>query len=212
MRTLVALAALGLLSGACGGGGGAGETGEGAGERRTSITQQEIEQVLLGVEDVPAGYTASPPEGGAADLVICRGIAELREAVAQDVSARARFTGPDLMSTIGQEAYFDPAATHGVARLRRIFDECDQVTTTVQGRSVTLDVSERPFASYGDESAAFRVSGSVMGVPFGADFAAVSLGGVVSLVYAAGVGADHAEELERLVEVTYAKQDRVTRP
>jgi hypothetical protein len=208
VRKLVALVAVGLLAGACGDGAG---TEAATDKRAASISQEQIEGILLEHHEVPSGYAVSPAEGGAADLVLCSGLAELRAEVAEGVSARGRFTGPDQISTIGQEAYFDPAGTNGVTRLREIFAACDRVTTKVQGRPVELAVKERPFRSYGDESAAFRVSGELLGLPFGADFAAVSLGGVVSLVYAGGVGNDHGEVLERLVDLTYAKQERVTR-
>jgi hypothetical protein len=207
IRKLMALVAMAVALGSCGGGG---DPEVAADARPTPVTQEQIEQVLLSADELPAGYTVAAAEGGAADLVLCAGIAELRKEMSEEVSARARFTGPDQISTVGQETYFDAAGTRGVEHLRRVFAACDQVTVTVQGRKVELKVSERSFDRYGEESAAFRVSGALLGLPFGADFAAVSQGGVVNLVYAAGLGSDHGEQLEKLVEITYAKQERVT--
>ena len=206
MRRLATVLAVGMAVSGCGGGDPDGV----AQSRPRPVTQEQIEQVLLSADELPAGYTVAAAEGGAAEVVLCAGIAELRREVAKDVSARARFTGPDQISTVGQETYFDASGTRGVDHLRRIFAACDQVTATVQGRKVELKVSERSFERYGEESAAFRVSGALLGVPFGADFAAVRQGGVVNLVYAAGLGRDHSEQLENLVELTYARQERIT--
>lgn len=209
MRIFTAVLATGFFLGACGNGAG---TTTARDTPRTTVTQEQLEKVLLAPDDVPTGYLPSDQTRGPADIVLCRGLAELREGVARGVAASARFTGPDLISTVGQETYFDPAGTRGVAHLRKIFAACDETTTTIQGQQVTLEVAEQPLDGYGEESAAFRVSGSVMGLRFSADFAAVGLGGVVNLVYAAGVGPDHTDELENLVEVTYHRQERLARP
>ena len=209
MRRALAALVVGVLLPACGGGD-TGGTGQESTTERRPVTQQQIEQVLLDLEDLPEGYTVSAPGAGPLGEVFCTGLKELRDRVGRGVAARAAFTGPDQFSTVGQQAYYDPTEDHGVPFLRQVFTGCNQVTAEVMGRQVTFDVTERRFKEYGDGSAAFRVSGAVMGFPFGADFAAVSRAGVVNLVYVAGPGADHARELERLVDVTYARQERLT--
>ena len=204
MRKFLALLVAGALLSACGGDGGGGTEA-----RKGPVSQQQVEQILLDVAELPPGYTAAA-EGQVADGVFCSGLQKLREDVGKGVAADVAFTGPDQISTVGQQAYYDPTARYGVGFVRRIFAKCANVKAVVQGQEVTFHVSEQPFKKYGDESTAYRVSGQVMGVPFGADFVAVKRGDVVNLVYVAGIGADHTEQLEQLVDVTYAKQEKVT--
>ena len=205
MRKFFAVLVAGALLSACGGGGDDG----GSAARKGPVSQQEVEQILLDLEELPAGYSAAPDKG-AADGVFCSGLQRLREDVGRGVAADVAFTGPDQISTVGQQAYYDPTARYGVGFVRRIFKKCGNVKAIIQGQEVTFQVSEQPFKKYGDESTAYRVTGQVMGVPFGADFVAVKRGDVVNLVYVAGIGADHTQQLEQLVDVTYAKQEKVT--
>ena len=204
-RVALGIVALALVGAACGGG--ADEktvrAGGSVGEPESTTTTQAstttttvkkpppsaaaLHGVLLTVEDLPPGYTVSPPDeddGYDTDDAYCDGADPAKTvppAREEEVGFRKGSVGPFLNQSILQYTTTDEAQRY-MAEFREILDRCSSYDQTDEdGETSTVTVTTMPFDRVGDDTLAmkFTVQGAF---PFSGDMVFVREDGIVLAV------------------------------
>ena len=160
----------------------------------TSGASSDLSDVVVQLEDLPTGWSVSPPEDDdeATDDEFCEDHDPFNEVEAQDeaessfqesdfgpfvASAASQFTDDDEASTI-IDAFADAA------------NECQSWTDTDEDGTVTeYTTTPLSFPDLGDETFAFRLSAASPIGPFAADIAVVRQGEFTLSIVNAGLGA-----------------------
>lgn len=204
MRAIVLVGT--LLCGACGGGDGGGGQARTVNPTKSSSTAAPrdvaLSEVVVQLSDLPTGWSVSPPENeDEADDSFCEGRDPFNE-IPPQAEAESSFQQSDFGPFVdsGASLYTDDEASEVMDRLAEMANACQSFMQTEEdGTETTYTTSPLSFPDLGDDTFAFRVSGSTMLGPINLDVAAVREGAIVLFVGNGGLGAADTQLTEQLL-------------
>ena len=129
------------------------------------IIKQDLEKALLTLEELPAGWSKSPPDKEKDDKAtfsfLCKEYPK-KAIVGVDADFQKSQLGPFLLSSIS--LYPPGEAIQQFEKLRATVDACPEVKKTEGGSTMTFKVAPMSFPKLGEQSFAIRVSSeSILG-------------------------------------------------
>jgi hypothetical protein len=207
MRSRFLFASLALLLAACGDDDDNGQaqtietttTVAEEGSSTTSGASSDLSDVVVQLDDMPAGWSVTPPESDDdTDDELCEGQDPFNEIEPQD-EAESGFQqselGPFVSSAASQYADEDQAGEM-MDQLAEATNACQSFTQTDEdGTETEFTISALSFPDLGDETFAFRLAATTMLGPLTMDFAVVREGSTGLLIANGGLGAAPDSEL-----------------
>lgn len=162
------------------------------------ITQDALAGVLLTVNDMPSGWSVSPPDAEDADE-FCKAAPDYREPTLEsEVSFQESDFGPFVIESAG--TYDDAKAF--MTEIRKVVEACRDFTETDDdGTESKGSFQPLSFPKFGEETFATRLSGNSGGFPISGDIVFVRLDDELVLLCGSlgvvGGGVDGFEALVR---------------
>ena len=209
-RTSIILASAVLLLAGCGDDDGdQGQTvetttTEGHDGSTTGSGDVELSEVVVQLDDLPAGWSVFPSEGeGEPDDEICEGHDPYNEIEAQD-EAESVFQQSELgqfVTSLAAQFTDDGEAGEVMAQLSEAANACQSFTETDEdGIETAYTIAPLPFPDLGDETVAFRLSATTAYGPIALDYASVREGEFTLSVINGGFGPPDTALTESLAQ------------
>ena len=187
-------------------------TGAAPGSPTTEVTDASLEAMLLTIADMPAGWSVDPTDSSngtneSSGMPACLQQLDSVGSGPSDPSAEAKFVGsaaglPAADETIGP---FGPDASSTFDEASALLSSCADVSFDTGGQHISGTMATLSFPDLGDESAAWRMSFTVQGMPLSIDLALVRRGDLGVLVSAAYLGSADPRFLQTMATKALAK-------
>lgn len=215
----IALCSLLALSG-CGGGDDSGKTGVVEKVFADPLTDAQVKEALLTVDDMPSGWTVSPDDDEDDDSD-----SETDATSPECKKLAAVMDEDDTSESFGegeiefQESEFGPFLSESVSSeegdeveksmnsFREAFETCDSFTQTDdEGVKTEFKISDMSFPDLGDDTIALKMSAEAMGIPVDIPLVVVRVDQNVILLASVGLGEGMSSaDLEKVARTAVTK-------
>lgn len=180
------------------------------GTEAAGLDGAELEAVLLTTADLPAGWAAEPrvddDDDDDGDAPACfRDITrQIDQGDAPD--AQADFTRGDFPVLFEKVGYLGDEAAERFEIVTTGLGRCtDLALPGDDGRPIPGTIEPLPFATLGDESAAYRMAFDLRGLPLTFDVVLTRVDGVVVILLFGDLGGTSADDLPAIAQAAVAK-------
>lgn len=175
----------------------------------SDVSEEELTDALLALEDMPSGWSVEPPDedDGDDDATFCDA-EPLTEEIDADASAERDFSageaGPFLFELLA--AMSEDEASRGVDYVRDAFD-CGEWTDPED--DTVWNISEISFPEMGDETAAYRLSTTAGIFSANGNVVVVRNGGVLMMLVHVELGELDSELTEEMARKAFTKSQGI---
>jgi hypothetical protein len=173
-----------------------------------ATTKAQLQSKLLSLSNLPSGWVADNSPSAAGTTSGC--LAGVKKAPKSETRATVSFVNgqmPELAEVL--VTGHDNLAAYN--RLNGDLAKCKQFTVTSNGQSITFTVGAMSFPAVGDESSAYQVSFSEMGLNGAADFVLFRVGSIAGVVEYADIGQPDPTQVQAYVTEAVDKvEDKAT--
>ena len=175
----------------------------------TVLTDADLQPMLLTVDDMPTGWSIDTTDSSNSSDGMPKCLQELDslDTGPSDASAEAKFIGsasglPAADETIGP---FGPGAPSTFDQATAFLDSCSDVSFDSDGQHISGTMGKMAFPAVGDQSAAWRMSYTVQGLPLTIDVVLARQGDLGVLVSAAYFGTADPRFLQTMTTKALSK-------
>lgn len=153
-------------------------------------TEQDAQQLMLTLDDVPEGFSVYEPEEDSEDSEDTQCDTDDLIVLPNATKTVARYSEGMFGPFITQAAFLNPGAgSEAIEQLKTYAQQCDKhVATGEDGIPATYRVKEANYGPYGDDSYAFSATVTADGIPAFFDVLVVRSGNLVVAVTHSGIG------------------------